>query len=155
MSVKSIITSQYRDKVNQAAPILQDVTTPPEGWLCTVRKALGMSAAQLARRLGKSRALISKTEKSELDGGVTLKTMQSMAETMNCRFVYAIVPEDSIEAILEARATKQAKQRVLETSKHMALEEQSLSQKQLAFEVERLAGEMLKEQPNNFWNDEA
>lgn len=155
MSVKNIITSQYREKVNQAASSLKGIITPPEGWLCTTRNALGMSAAALARRLGKSRALVSNTEKAELDGGVTLKTMQSMAEAMNCRFVYAIVPEDSIEDILQARAKKQAKQRVLETSKHMALEEQSLSQKQLAFEVERLSGEMLKEQPNDFWNDEA
>lgn len=155
MTVKSIIASQYREKVNQAASKLQGMNVPPEGWICTARNALGMSAAALARRLGKTRALVSNTEKAELDGGVTLKTMQAMAEAMNCRFVYAIVPHDNVETILEDRAKKKAHQIVGASSKHMALEAQSLSQKQIAFEIERLASDMLKDPPSDFWNDEA
>lgn len=153
MSIKSIITSQYRDKANKAASQLQGLTIPPEGWICTIRKALGMSAAALARRLGKTRALVSNTEKAELDGGVTLKTMQTMAEAMNCRFVYAIVPENEIEDIISAQAQNKAQKQVAETSKHMALEDQSLTQKQLKFEVERLKQEMLKKLPPDFWDD--
>lgn len=155
MSVKTIVSSQYREKVNQAASRLQDMALPPEGWLCTARNALGMSAAALSRRLGKTRALVSNTEKAELEGGVTLKTMQSMAEAMNCRFVYAIVPNDSVDAILKARAHEKARKLVEAGSKHMALEQQSLSQQQIAFEIERLAAEMLKDIPADFWNDEA
>ena len=154
MSVKTIITSQYREKVNQTANQLQGITLPPEGWLCTVRNALGMSAAALARRLGKSRALVSNTEKAELDGGVTIKTMQSMAQAMNCRFVYAIVPEKDIETVLKDRAKKKASKQVVESSKHMALEQQSLSKKQIAFEVERLSQNMLRDMPSDFWNYE-
>lgn len=154
MSIKTIITSQYRDKVNQAASNLQGIVIPPEGWLCTVRNALGMSAAALARRLSKSRALVSNTEKAELDGGVTLKTMRSMAEAMNCRFVYAIVPEESVEDIISAQAQAKAKWQVMEAGKHMALEQQSLSQKQIAFEIEQLQHDMLKDIPANFWDDE-
>ena len=154
MSVKTIITNQYCEKVNQAASKIRDISIPPEGWICTVRNALGMSAAALARRLSKTRALVSNTEKAELDGGVTLKTMQSMAEAMNCRFIYAIVPEDSIKVILQTRAKDKAQKRVAESSKHMALEAQSLSQKQIAFEVERLTSDMLKNMSGDFWNDE-
>ena len=73
MSVKPIISSQYREKVNQASAQLQGMALPPEGWLCTVRNALGMSAAALARRLGKTRALVSNTEKAELEGGVPVR----------------------------------------------------------------------------------
>lgn len=154
MSIKKVITSQYREKVEQVASQLRSVTLPPEGWLRTVRKALSMSAAQLGRRLGKTRALISNTEKAELNGGVTLKTMRDMAQAMECRFVYAIVPKTSTDDILEARALEKARQSVLETSKHMALEEQSLSQKKIEFEIERVKQEILKELPGNFWNDE-
>lgn len=155
MSIKTIISSQYREKVNHAASRLQGIVLPPEGWLCTVRNALGMSAAALARRLGKTRALVSSTEKAELEGRVTLKTMQSMAEAMNCRFVYAIVPNDSTDTILKTRAYEKAKKLVEASSKHMALEQQSLSQPKIAFEIERLAAEMLKNTPADFWNDEA
>lgn len=155
MSLKVIINSQYREKVNLTAAKLRDIALPPEGWLRTARKALGMSAAQLARRQNKTRALVSNTEKAELQGGVTLKTMQAMAESMSCRFVYAIVPEGSIEEILERRARGKARKLVEESSKHMALEQQSLSSEQIAFEIERLKREMLSNMPADFWDDEA
>ena len=154
MGVKNVISKQYQEKVNVVSPKMQGIRTPPEGWLCTARKALGMSAAQLARRLGVTRAHISNTEKSELNGRVTIKTLQSMAEAMGCRLVYAIVPEEDVEQILAARAKKKALKMVEEVNKQMALEEQALSEKQIAFEVKRLQMELLKELPGNFWNDE-
>ncbi len=155
MNLKKIIHSQYRDKLEKASQQLRGIALPPEGWICTVRKALGMSAAALARRLGKTRAHVSNTEKAELEGGVTLRTMRSMAEAMNCRFLYAIVPNDSVELILKTRAHEKARKLVESSSMHMAMEQQSLSPKQIAFEIERLAAELLKDLPADFWNDEA
>jgi predicted DNA-binding mobile mystery protein A len=154
MSIKSIVASQYREKVNQAAIQVQKLTIPAEGWICTVRKALGMSAAALARRLGKTRALVSNTEKAELESSVTIRTMESIAEALNCRFIYAIVPEESIDSILTDRAREKACQQVEATCVHMALEAQSLSHKQTLFEIERLQKEMLNNLPADFWDDE-
>lgn len=154
MSIKQIILRQYRDKVNTARSKVKDLLFPAEGWLCTTRKALGMSAAQLARRMGKTRALVSNTEKAELNGGVTLKTMQKMAEAMDCRFVYAVVPKVDVELVLRTRARKIARRLVLETNQHMLLEQQALSKQQLDYEVERLTEEMLKNLPADFWEDE-
>jgi len=153
-SIKSVVLSQYRHKVNEAAMKLRGIPFPPEGWLCTVRKALGMSVAQLARRLGKTRALISHTEKAELNGGVTLRTMQTMAKAMECRFVYAIVPQHTIEDILKARAKEKAEKLVEESSRHMGLEQQLLSQEQMTFEVNRLTRQMIENMQADFWNDE-
>lgn len=153
MGIKTIITRQYREKLNQAALKFQSSTIPSEGWIRTARKALDMSAAQLGRRLGKTRALVSNTEKAELDGGVTLRTMQSMAEAINCRFVYAFVPEESAETIIRRRAREKAEQRVMEASGHMALEQQAISQSQIEFEIERLAENILREQPSYLWDD--
>ena len=153
MSIKTIITRQYREKLNQAALKFQSSTIPSEGWIRTARKALDMSAAQLGRRLGKTRALVSNTEKAELEGGVTLKTMRSMAEAVNCRFVYTFVPEESAETIIRRRAREKAKQRVMEASSHMALEQQAIPQSQIEFEIERLAENILREQPGYLWDD--
>ena len=155
MAIKSIISKQYRDKVNRAAIKANAIKWPTEGWLCTARKALGMSAAQLARRLGVTRAQVSNTEKGELQGSVTLKTLQNMAEAMGCRLVYAIVPEDKIEDILVARAKKKAKRRVEETHKHMVLEDQTLSANQIKFEIARLQKEILQDSPTDFWDSES
>ena len=153
MSVKPVITRQYREKLNQAALKFRGFTLPPEGWIRTARKALGMSAAQLARRLGRTRALVSNTEKAELNGGVTLRTMQSMAEAVNCRFVYAFVPEENAEALIRRRAREKAKRHVMEATEHMTLEQQILSQSQIESEIERLAENIFKEQPGDLWND--
>lgn len=153
MSVKPVITRQYREKLNQAALKFRGFTLPPEGWIRTARKALGMSAAQLARRLGRTRALVSNTEKAELNGGVTLRTMQSMAEAVNCRFVYAFVPEENAEALIRRRAREKAERHVMEATEHMTLEQQILSQSQIESEIERLAENIFKEQPGDLWND--
>ena len=90
MSVKAIVQQQYKRIVDNAASHAA-LQTPPEGWLRTVRKALGMSGAQLARKMGVTRARVAQAEHAELSGGATLKSMQAAAEAMGCRFVYAIV----------------------------------------------------------------
>lgn len=153
MSIKTIVTRQYREKLNQAASKFQGFAIPSEGWIRTARKALNMSAAQLGRRLGKTRALVSNTEKAELDGRVTLKTMRAMAEAVNCRFVYAFVPEENAETIVRRRAREKAEQRVMEASSHMALEQQAVSRTQIEFEIEHLAENILRERPGYLWND--
>ena len=153
MSVKLITTRQCREKLNQATLKFRGFTLPPEGWIRTTRKALGMSAAQLARRLGKTRALVSNTEKAELNGGVTLRTMRSMAEAVNCRFIYAFVPEENAEAIIKRRAREKAERRIMEAAVQMVLEQQIISQTQIESEIERLSENILKEQPSDLWND--
>ena len=153
MSIKDIVSSQYRDIIDRAAHQVQAITMPPEGWLRTARKALQMSGAQLARRLGVSRAQVSKTEKKELSGSVTIKTMQQMAEAMGYRFVYTIVPEKTVQDIIKARASSKAGVIVGRTNKHMALEGQMLSNQQMQFEIGRLQKDMIDRQPSDFWDD--
>ena len=154
MGIEKIVAKQYRDKVNHAVKQFGVFSMlPPEGWLRTVRTALGMSGPQLAKRLGVSKARISKAEHDEPVGSVTLKTMQTMAEAMGCRFVYAVIPEMEIEEVIKRRALKKAREQVEAASTHMALEAQSLSEEQLAFEIERIAAEIVEKMPSDLWND--
>lgn len=151
MSIKQVITRQYQDEVNSAARALTQARLPAEGWIRTVRKALSMSAAELARRLGKTGPLVAKTEKSELEGRVTLRTMNSFAEAMGCRFVYAIVPEGDIEDLVSLQAERKARQLVERTNQHMRLEAQGLTDNQLAGEVQRIQQDLLRDMPSDFW----
>lgn len=151
---KRIAREQYRSRVNKAAAGTRKMELPKKGWLSTTRKALGMSAAQLARRLGVTRAHVSNTEKAELSGGVTIKTMRNMAEAMGCRFVYAVVPKETVEDIVLKRAEKKARHIVEEASKQGALEDQALSDRQIKYEIKRLQKDMLEDTPSDFWNDE-
>ena len=152
--LKKIAIKQCRNKVKRIEERFIDVVLPSEGWIKTLRQALNMSGAQLARRLGVTRGLVSKTEKAELSGGVTLKKMQDMAQAMNCRFVYAIVPETDIDTTLKHQALAKARDRVKRASTHMALEDQALSDEQLRLEIERLAENMLASSDSTLWDED-
>lgn len=152
--LKKIAIKQCRNKVKYMEERFRDVAWPTEGWIKTLRQALNMSGAQLARRLGVTRGLISKTEKAELSGGVTVKKMQEIAQAMNCRFVYAIVPETDIDTTLKNQALAKARARVKRASTHMALEDQALSDEQLRLEIERLAENMLASSDSTLWDED-
>ena len=153
MGIKQTVARQYREIVNRTRKRARDMTIPPEGWIRTVRKALGMSGAQLAHRLGVTRAMVSVTEKAELEGGVTLKTMQRMAAAMNSRFVYAIVPNSHVEKLLHDRAMEKAVKQVMAAGVQMALEDQLLSDQQLAEHIKTLAAELLEQSARKLWTD--
>ena len=151
MSVKTIVQQQYRSIVDSAAANAAGLITPSEGWLRTVRSALCMSGAEVAKKMGVTRARVAQAERAELTGGVTLKSMQAIAEAMGCRFVYAIIPSSGrIEDIITAQARKKATAIVGTASKHMALENQALTNDKIAQEVERLTREMAQEMPPDF-----
>jgi len=106
------------------------------------------------KKAGCDKARISRAEHDEPLGSMTLKSMQTMAQAMGCRFVYAVVPEREVEVVIKQRAIQRARAKVKLASTHMALEAQSLSNEQLDFEIERLAAEITEKIPSNFWDDE-
>lgn len=155
MSVKETVRRQIATQVDSAASLAaRDLGMPSEGWIATMRKALGMSGAQLARRLNLSRKRISQAEKAEVDGGVTLRSMREFAEAMDARFVYAILPKDGdIQDIIEAQALKKAEAVVSNASTQMALEKQALAAAQNRAEIKRLAEELMRSPPSDFWEE--
>ena len=153
MSVKTTIKRQYQGIVDRAALQHAGSKVPSEGWVVTVRKALGMSGAQLARRLGVTRASVSQTEKNELSGSVTLKHMQNTAKALGCSFVYAIIPDEHIEDEIRSQATRKATKLVQRVSGHMALESQSLPPEKTQEEITRLRDELMRDMPSDFWEE--
>ena len=151
MSIKNVVSAQYKQIINEASATLISLRAPREGWIRTVRKALGMSVVQLASRLGVTRALVSRTESHELTGSVTLKTMHNIAQAMGCRFVFAIIPEQKIEDLILEQARLKAKYIVSKTNVHMALEKQLLSDEKIQFEIDRLTQEIVNENHSDLW----
>lgn len=149
---KQIAREQYAQIVNAAIDILK-IRQPKEGWIKTIRMSLGMSGAQLGKRLGNNRTIASYLERSELEGGITLRKMQEVADAMGCKFVYAIVPEESIETLIDEQASKRAKALTTEATVHMMLEDQALSEQQLAIETQRLKEQLIKDMNRSFWDD--
>lgn len=151
MNVKDTARRQFVRIANRAAQQLGSSQTPSEGWLATLRKALGMSGAEVAARMNVSRNAVYQAERNERDGAITINQMQKLAEAMGGRFVYAIVPEGSIEDVILAQARRKAEARIRRASAHMALEKQSLPSAQTKQRIEELADELARDMPPDFW----
>jgi len=113
---------------------------PSAGWVRTIRESLGMSAEQLARRIGVSRATIVTLERSEARGRITLASLEKLSRGLGCRVVYALVPEmgASLADMKRARARKVARGQ-------LASREADRS------ELERLTDELLAGSPRKLW----
>src|SRR5277367_5511221 len=113
------------------------VSRPAKGWMRSIRQALGVSSGELARRLGTSRQLPLQLEKGEAEGRITLKSLRTAANALDCDLVYALVPRaDSMQDLIEDRARAEAKNRVLGVEHSMALENQAAGRIDEAIEAE-------------------
>lgn len=134
--------------IDKTAVQMVDVEVPEKGWIASVRQALGMSAEQVAKRKGVSRNAVYQAERSELEGGVSIKQMQNLATAMGGRFVYAIVPDARVEDTLYRQALKKAKHLLLEERDHVFW---SADDRQDW--VEDKAAELLHDFPPDFWEE--
>jgi len=132
---------------------LGQLELPRDGWARAIRKALGMSQRQLAERIGVSTTSAQSAERNEARGKIQLDSLEALAEGLECEFVYALVPRDSIEGMLEQRATELAGRMVSRVSTSMELEEQGVSEEEKRRQVEELAVRLLRDRPKHFWDD--
>ncbi|MEM7281341.1 MAG: mobile mystery protein A [Pseudomonadota bacterium] len=111
---------QYFDSLHNAKMI--PMPQPRGGWVKTIRQALGMSAKQLAHRLGVSRAAIYSLEERETNLGITLKQLHRAAAVLECEFVYALVPKTTIENTIRNQAKNKAHSDLSKANASMSLE---------------------------------
>jgi predicted DNA-binding mobile mystery protein A len=97
---------------------------PRLGWIRAVRDALGMSAADLATRMGISGASVRSLEDKEMSGGIRLSSLRRAAEAMDCALVYAFIPNESLEQTVRRQAARVLEQQMGRVSQTMALEAQ-------------------------------
>ncbi len=106
---------------------LRSENSPPSGWLKAVRGALGLTSRQLADIVGIDNSAILRLEDREPEGKVSLELLNKVAKGMNCKVIYAIVPEDkyqSLESIVDEKAKKMAVELIDRVEHSMLLEEQ-------------------------------
>ncbi len=114
-----------------------------------------MNGRQLAERLGIARSHLAHIESAELEGGLTLRTMERAAEALGCEFVYALVPRDgkTLEAMTLERAREVAKKLVRQVDTSMALETQGVVEGEVQRkEIDRIASELLRTRNRGLWD---
>lgn len=128
-----------------------NVARPTGGWIRAIREALGMTTRQLAQRMNASQSWVSELEKAEARGNPTLKSLREAAEAMDCKLVYALVPNRSLDDMVKTRAREKAVELFAQVSHGMLLENQSLTKNQMHEELARLTDEILEEPLGQLW----
>ncbi len=154
MSRSEIARKNLEKRLEKLRPIRQ-WAVPPKGWVRAIRDALGMTAGQMAERLGTSQPRIFALEADEVRNAVTLETLNRAAHALNCTLVYALVPNEPLSDMVRKQAAKVAAKQVASVDHTMRLENQGLSQDDLKAERERVAAELLRGAPARLWDDTA
>lgn len=109
-------------------PGAEAAARPRLGWLRAVRDALGMTTAQLAKRVGVTAAAVTQAEQSEQHDTVRLGTLRKFASAMDCDVVYYLVPRTgSLDSIVNTQVDRAAKELAARVGQTMALEAQQAS----------------------------
>lgn len=130
------------------------LVVPKNGWVKAVREALGLTTAQLGERMGIPSSNITLLENREVNKKTSLETIERAAQAMGCKFVYAIVPETSLEDIVRAQAMKSAKAILQEVHHHMKLEKQKVNPEIEKEQIKELAEEILSNMDSRLWRKE-
>ncbi len=144
--------AQQLDKRFTAFAPLANALRPEKGWIKAVREALGMTTAQLGKRLGVSQQRAAMVEKAEVDGSITLKSLEQAAQTLGCRVVYVLYPEEPLTQTLRARAETVADQQMRAVEQTMRLEDQSVADSNLSLETRDRLMEQLLKRPARLWD---
>jgi len=129
---------------------LRRYTPPVRGWIKAVREALGMTTAQLAKRLGMKQPSVVAIEQSEAKGTIELATLRRMAEALDCALVYALVPNKPLEAAVRDRARLFSRRRREPVEHSMMLEGQRVKKRK---DAEARLDDIVREtNPRLFWD---
>jgi len=124
-----------------------------ESWIKTVRLALGMSLAQLGKRMGITPQSVRKMEEREKSGTISLKSLREAAKALDLNLVYGLATQGkSLEKMIEDRATKLASQIVARTHRTMSLENQSNSCARLNRAVKTRSVEIINYDHKRLWD---
>jgi predicted DNA-binding mobile mystery protein A len=126
---------------------------PPSGWVKAIRESLGMTATHLAGRLGVTTSTVTRLETSEADDTISLGTLRRAAEALGCEVQYALVPKQSLEDTLKARALAMALRQMAPISHSMALEAQATSAEAREAQTRALVEALRSGSPRKLWTN--
>lgn len=149
---KALMISQLDDAL-EAHRQAAGIPRPANGWIKAIREAIGMTKGQLAQRAQISPSTVNSLERSEARGAITLESLEKLARALDCRLVYAIVPNGSrtLEQLVHERAELVARARHSRVSHTMRLEEQGLDERQEKRQLKRLVESLLSGSRRELW----
>jgi predicted DNA-binding mobile mystery protein A len=126
---------------------------PRLGWLNTIRSSLGMTTKQFGNRLSISQQAAASIEKREADQTITLKSLSNAAKALNCRLVYFLLPEESLEDSIDKQVNKKAIESLMYVSHSMKLENQSVAEEERKYQLDKLKQEIRLKRLSAIWDE--
>jgi predicted DNA-binding mobile mystery protein A len=149
---QQLLIDQTERKLTVFRP-LKTVIIPPKGWIHTLRSALKMSMRQLGNRLSISAQSIKEMEEREVNGTISLKSLNEAARALDMKLVYGFISQhESLDEMIEQRAQEIAREIVLRTSNSMKLEDQQNSEQRIKKAIEQKTTEIKNEMPKYLWD---
>lgn len=125
MSRFEVVRAARRALDERLAGVDVDAMTPPrDGWVRAISEALGIPASTLGARMGVSRQAVYALQASEIGGTIRLESLQRAAAALDCRLVYALVPNTTLQETVETQAGRIVDVLAASVAHTMALEGQ-------------------------------
>jgi predicted DNA-binding mobile mystery protein A len=127
-------------------------------WIKDLRWGLNMSARQLGQRMGVSSSTVRDMERREVEGTITLATLQRAAEAFDLKLFYLFVPKEeasldnALQALIEKRAREVATEIIRRSAKTMQIEDQATSQTVNDDNIREMAAKLEVELPGSLWD---
>ncbi len=147
MDNKKILRRTYDKKFQEFKQNLK-IQIPPQGWIKTLREFLGMTTSQFAKKIGVTQPRVINIEKNEKN--LKISTMEKIADSLNCEFVYMLVPREKIDDILYKKARQKALKILNKVNQNMQLEDQLAKTDEL---LEDLIEELLDGNLARIWDE--
>lgn len=152
MKKQKLILEQV-DKRLQELILLDSLVIPHEGWIYSIRNALGMSLRQLGKRLNITAQSVKEIEEREKNGTVSLAVLRQVGAALDMKLVYGLIPQaGSLEKMIENRAKEIAEEIVRRTSASMVLEDQGNTETRLRKAIQEKTAELKHEMPRYLWD---
>ena len=148
-----VIARKNLDKRLMTLEKADALARPTRGWIKAIREALGMTTAQLAKRLSVAQPTVIGLEQAESSKAITLKTLERAANALDCTLVYALVPRKPLESLVQERARQAARVRLHSISHSMALENQRVLEADESAQLERLAQQLIDGPGSALWDE--
>ncbi|MDE1969242.1 MAG: mobile mystery protein A [Alphaproteobacteria bacterium] len=147
---RTTLARHQLDERFAALPLAERLAAPARGWIKAIREALGMSSAQLARRLGVKQPTLAAIERSEARGTIELATLRRVAAALDCTLAYALMPNRPLATTVKERARTVAGRRLQAVEHSMLLENQALPAAERDARIDSYASEI---DPRRLWDD--
>jgi predicted DNA-binding mobile mystery protein A len=144
-----------RQRTWQLEDVLTEVRVPQRprnGWIDSIREALGMTKTQLANRMGIARPSLNQLEANEISGSITINSLQNAAEALECELKYVLVPRQPLSDMVRKQALHQAKLKLSRINQSQALEASAMEPTSLSAAITDLAKELEVRRPTDLWN---